>query len=297
MVVLGQGAGMRRREFIGVVGGAVVVWPIVARAQQQQVIGFLSSTGQRQWTPFVNSFFNGLKEAGFIEAKNFRMEYRWADGQYDKLPGLAAELVRDRVDLIVTVAPPAALAAKKATNSIPIVFVSGVDPVKLGLVASVNNPGGNITGVNFVTAELGSKVLALLLELVPKVATIALLANPDNQNTVTQAKDVQAAAQSLGREARIVYANSKETILQGFEALAEFKAGAIIIATDAFFLSQKDLMVALPQRHHIPAIYYLREYPASGGLLSYGTSLPEASKALDLEIPSRLLFTADEVIE
>jgi putative ABC transport system substrate-binding protein len=324
---------MRRREFLRMLGSMAAMSPLMAHAQQLPAIGFLGSISERQWTPFVAAFFDGLKEMGFVEKQNFRMEYRWADGQYDRLPDLATELIRARVDMIVAVAPPAALAAKAATNSIPIVFSSGADPVKLGLVASFNKPGANVTGVTFITAELVPKILELILELIPQAKTVGFLANPDNQNTVAQARDVQAAAQSLGREARIVYANTGEAIDKAFSDLAASKVDAIMVGTDAFFLNQKDRMVSLPQRYRIPAIYNLREYPAAGGLLSYGTSVMDTyrqiglyagrilkgtkpadlpvfsssrfeliinlktAKALGLSVPPTLVARSDEVIE
>lgn len=273
---------MKRREFLGMLSGMASVMPLTAHAQKTPIIGFLGSTGAQQWLPFVAAFFEGLKETGFVDKQNVKMEYRWADGQYDRLPGLAAELVRARVDLIVAVAPPAALAAKSATNSIPIVFASGADPVKLGLVTSFNKPGGNITGVTFITAELAPKILELILELIPQAKTIGFIANPDNQNTIAQAKDVQAAAQSLARDVRVVYANTGEGIDKAFSDLAEIKTDAVMIGTDAFFLAQKDRMVGLPSHYRIPTIYNLREYPAAGGLLSYGTSVTDTYRQIGL---------------
>jgi len=325
---------MRRREFLGALSGAAAAWPVTALAQRSiPVIGLLSTTDPEQWKPLVAAVFAGLKELDFVEGRDFKITYRWALGHYDQLPAFAADLVREQVDLIIAVAPPAARAAKAATQTIPIVFMSGADPVQLGLVASVSRPGGNITGINFVTGELGGKLLELILELVPQAKSIALLVNPDNQNTVTQAKDVQEAAGKVGRDAQIVHANSQGSIEQAFASISRMKAGAVMIGTDAFFLSQKVRMVTLPKQYAIPTIYTLREYPASGGLVSYGTSIAEAyhqlglyvgkilrgtkpadlpvtqptkfelvinlktAKALGLTIPPTLLARADEVIE
>jgi putative ABC transport system substrate-binding protein len=208
---------MKRRDFITVLGGAAA-WPVAARAQQAvPIIGFLSATSSAQWTPYVDAFTQGLNETGYRVSQNVAVEYRWANGQYNLLPGLAAEFVRMRVGVIIAVAPPAALAAKAATSTVPIVFSSGLDPVRLGLVTSYNKPGGNVTGVNFFTAELGPKALEILLEVTPNIKSIGFLANPDNANTASQLADLNTASAKRGYQLQAYYANSPETIENAFK--------------------------------------------------------------------------------
>lgn len=326
---------MRRRDFLGVLSSAMATWPCIARAQKPAipVIGFLSSTSADQWSQFIAAFHIGLKEQNFADGANVAIEYRWAEGQYDRLPGFADDLVRKGCDVIVAVAPPAARAAKAATSKIPIVFISGVDPVALGLVASVNRPGGNLTGFNFATAEIVSKIMQTILQLLPQLRTFAFLMNPQNPNSASQANDVQSAAKALGREASILLASSGADIDAAFDVIKQRGIDALIIATDAFFVSRRTQLVSSSERLAIPTVYALREYVAAGGLLSYGTSVTDAyrqvgayagrilkgakpadlpvlqptkfeiainlktAKALGLSVPDNLLALADEVIE
>lgn len=324
---------MLRRKFIALLGGAAAAWTGAAYAQQLPVIGFLGSTTAAQFSPFVEAFSRGLREAGYVERETVTIAYRWAEGRYHQLPALAAELVRDRVDVIVAVAPPAALAAKVATSTIPIVFSSGGDPVALGLVSSINRPGGNLTGATFVSAAMSPKLMELILQLVPNATSVALLVNPDNQNSAVQVKDLQSAGRTVGREVHVLHANSNAGLEAAFQSLVERKTSALVVGTDVFFLSRKELLNALAQRHGLPTVYNLREYPLSGGLLSYGPSLAEqyrqiglyvgrilkgakpadlpvlqptkfelvlnlkAAHALGISFPPTLLALADEVIE
>ncbi len=326
---------MRRRNLLALIGGAAVGWPLVVRAQQKAipVIGFLSSTSP-DTAPFDPAFRQGLSETGYVEGQNVAIEYRWAEGHYDRLPALAADLVgRKVVDVIATSGPPAALAAKNATSTIPIVFGIGSDPVALGLVSSLARPGGNLTGVSFLTVELLPKLLELLSELVPQAGVIAVLVNPDNQNTPQNIADLQEAAHAKARQLHILKAGTESDIDAAFATLVELRAGALVVVGDPFLTSQREQLVALAARHAVPAIYTFREYAASGGLISYGAKLPAAfrqvgiyagkilksekpaalpvhqstrielvinlktAKALGLTIPPPILARADEVIE
>ena len=268
---------MRRRDVITLLGGAAMAWPAVARAQQpaMPVIGFLRDTNPEGGQSFVAALRNGLREAGFREGQNLTIEYRWTNGQTDRLPELAADLVRRRVSVIVASAINPALAAKAATATIPIVFAIANDPIEFKLVASFNRPGGNVTGVSYVSAELGGKRLGLLHELVPKVTDVAVLANPTNPNTDIFTADVEAAARTVGVRSKVFNVGSEAEIETVFAALAGQRMGALLVATDALFTTQRLRIVALAARHRIPAVYTAREYAELGGLMSYGPSLPE----------------------
>ena len=324
----------RRREFITLLGGAAA-WPLAARAQQpaMPVIGWLGSGSPGPSAPAVTVFRQGLAEAGYIEGSNVAIEYRWAEGQYDRLPALAAELVRRQVAVIVATPIPAALAAKAATATIPIVFSAAADPVNLGLVGSLAQPGGNATGVNFFQAELSAKQMSLLREFRPNAAGIGVLVNPANANVEGLTKDVTAAAAALGVEIEIVHARDSREIEEAFATLVHNKAGALLVGADSFFFNRRVQLAILAARHAIPAVFFNREFVEAGGLMSYGSSLSEmnrqlgvytarilkgakpdelpvvqstkfelvinlpTAKTLGLEIPPMLLARADDVIE
>jgi putative tryptophan/tyrosine transport system substrate-binding protein len=268
---------MKRREFIAALGGAAA-WPLVARAQlaAMPVIGFLDSRSPAEATSVMAGFRKGLDEVGFVEGRNEKIEYRWAEGQYDRLPALATDLVRNRVAVIFTGGPAAALAAKAATVTIPIVFVDGTDPVQSGLVASLNRPGGNATGVYIFTDTVEQKKLELLHELVPKATVIAGLVNPTNPNAETVSQAQQAAARALGLQIRIVKASSESDIDSAFTTILQQGAGALVVGNDPYFTSRRDQIVALAGRHALPAVYSLRDSTVAGGLMSYGTSIADA---------------------
>jgi putative tryptophan/tyrosine transport system substrate-binding protein len=267
---------MRRREFITLIGGAAA-WPLAARAQQSAmpVVGFLSSASPDGFTAAVNAFLRGLKEAGYTEGQNVAIEYRWADDQNDRLPALATELVRRQVTVIVTAAStPAALAAKAATTTIPIVFEIGGDPVQLGLVTSLARPGGNLTGVTSLNTDVGAKLLALLHELVPGATIIGLLVNPNNPIAEPTTKSLQGAARSLGLETHLLHASADHDFDTVFATLVQLRAGALVIGPDPFFFARSGQLGALAFRHAIPAICPYREFAAASGLMSYGTNIP-----------------------
>jgi putative tryptophan/tyrosine transport system substrate-binding protein len=324
-----------RRELLAALGGAAAAWPLAARAQQPSmpVIGFLSSAAPDTFAPFLVAFRQGLKEAGYVEGQNVTIEYRWAGDRYDQFPELAAELVRRRVALIVTTAGTAPLAAKAATSTIPIVFVWGGDPIKMGLVASFNKPGGNVTGVNILVNVLGAKRFGLLHELVPRADTMGVLFNPINPNSSTELREVQEAAHARGQRIEVVGASSGSDIDAAFGVMVQQQVKALLVTADGFFLNQRDQLIALTARNRMPAIYHQREFATGGGLMSYGTSLADAfhqgaamaarilkgekpadlpvlqptkfdlvinlktAGALGLTIPPGVLAIADEVIE
>jgi ABC-type uncharacterized transport system substrate-binding protein len=326
---------MRRRQLLLLLGGAMAATrPLRAQQKAMPVIGYLNSTSPGPAAPFVAAFHQGLSETGYVEGQNVAIEYRWAEGHYDRLPGLAADLVGRKVDVIATSGGDrSALAAKTTTSKIPIVSVIGGDPVAADLVASLARPGGNLTGVSFLTAELMPKRLELLSELVPQAAVIALLVNPNNPQTERVMRDVQKGARAKGVQLRLLKASTEGEIDAAFVSLVQLHTGALVVQADPFFNSRREQLVALTSRHAVPAIYETREFPASGGLISYGTSLTAVyrqvgiyvgkilkgaeptdlpvqqpttfelvinlttAKALGLTVPPLLLAGADEVIE
>jgi putative tryptophan/tyrosine transport system substrate-binding protein len=324
---------MRRREFISLLGGSAA-WPIAARAQQpaMPVIGFLSGRSPAESATVLAAFRKGLSESGYAEPQNVTIDFRWAEGQPDRLPELARQLVRRPVDVIAALGESGP-AAKAATITIPVVFGSGGDPVQTGLVPSLNHPGSNVTGATFFTATLGAKRLGLLRELVPGAEVVALLANPDRSLGQVQIKDVTEAARALGQKLLVLDGGSDDKIQAAFAALASQHASALLVGADPFFDTRRDRLVALASQHRIPAIYQFREYAVAGGLMSYGTSITEmyrlvgvyvgrilkgekpadlpvvrvttfelvinlkTAKALGITIPQTLQVAADEVIE
>jgi len=326
---------MKRREFISLIGGAAAMGPLVARAQQpaMPVIGYLSLGSPESDTPRLTGLRRGLNEAGYIEGRNLLIEYSWAGNQADRLPALAADLVQLGVAVIVAGGPTQALAAKAATTSIPIVFLVGADPVQLGLVTSLNRPGGNLTGFNGFVGELGSKSLALLHDLVPSVATIGFLENPINPLFAVTKKDVLAAAPALGLKVQILNAGTDHEIDDAFASLVQARTGALFIGVDPFFNNRIQRLVELAAGHAIPTLYSFREFVVAGGLISYGLSVIESyrqiglytgrilkgekpsdlpvqqmtkpeliinlktARTLGIDVPPQLLALADEVIE
>ena len=268
---------MKRREFISLVGGAAVVWPLAAAAQQpaMPVIGFLNGTSAQGYGHFVLSFRQGLVETGYIEGQNVTIEYRWAEGHYERLPELAADLVRRRVAVLVATSTPANVIAKKATTEIPIVFTTSSDPVELGLVASLDRPGGNVTGAVTLNVEVVSKRLELLHELVPTATVVAVLVNPNNPNAKTQSGALQAAARTIGLQIETLNATTESEIDAAFARLAEQRSGALLVDTDAFLFSRRAQLVGLAKRNNISTIFDRREYPEAGGLVSYGGSVED----------------------
>jgi ABC-type uncharacterized transport system substrate-binding protein len=318
-------------------GGATAAWPVAADAQQpaMPMIGFLHSGSPGPVAYQVVAFNQGLNETGYVEGQNVTIEYRWADGHYDRLPALASDLVGRKVSVLAAAGGiPPAVAAKAATTTIPIVFLMGSDPLKAGVVTSLNRPEGNVTGVTFLINSLGTKRLELLSQMAPTASTVGMLANPTNPDAEIETGDAQAAAQALGRKLLVVNASTENDFDAAFATLVEQGAGALAVAGDPFFLGKGlNQIVALAARHRMPAIYILRQYPEAGGLMSYGTSITDAyrqhgvyvgrilkgakpadlpviqstkfefvlnlktAKALGLSVPDRLLALADEVIE
>jgi ABC-type uncharacterized transport system substrate-binding protein len=326
---------MRRRHFITLLGGAAAVWPLAARAQQpaMPVIGFLNSGSAAEWAHLVAAFKEGLIELGYVEGRNVAVEYRWAQGENNRLPGLAADLVRRQVTVIAAFGPPAAVAAKAATASIPIVFMAGTDPIDLGLVTSFRRPTGNVTGLNVFAEALTPKRQELLQELVPTAPLVAMLVNSTAAQTRSELRDVQAAAAKLGQQMRIFNVTSDSEMDVAFATIVDQRIGGLIVQTDQFFTFRRDQLVLLTTRHAIPTVFGWREFAMAGGLISYGTSLRaayrqlavyagrilkgekpadlpvqqatafetvvnlKAAKALRVTIPTAILLRADEVIE
>jgi len=270
---------VKRRDFITLLGGTAAAWPLAARAQQpaMPVIDFLSGASSGTYQPFVTAFKEGLKQTDYVEGRNVAIEYRWAEGQFDRLPKLAADLVDHRPTVIMASGNAAAVAAKTATATIPIVFTSGLDPIQVGLVASFNRPEGNVTGVYTLTGEMPTKSLELLRELVPAAAGIGLLINPTNSNLSESVvvKEVEAAARTLGKQIHVLEASTDAEIDAAFVTLARLRAGALVIVADVFYNSRRERIAALALRHALPSIYARREYAVAGGLMSYGTSLSD----------------------
>jgi putative tryptophan/tyrosine transport system substrate-binding protein len=328
---------LRRREFITLLGGSAAAWPLSVRAQQpaMPVIGFLGSQSADLWASRLRGFRQGLSETGYVEGRNVAIEYRWAEGHYDRFPALVSDLVRHQVAVIAAGgATPAAIAAKAATSTIPIVFTIAADPVEIGLVASLNRPGGNLTGVSVLSVELGPKLLELLHELVPTATVMALLVNPTNTAvTETQTRTLPAMARALGLEVHVVRASTERDFDTAFETMVQLRAGGLAIGPETLFTSRSQQLAALALRHGMPAIYQFREFTAAGGLMSYGASLTDSfrqagvyvgrilkgakpaelpveqstkvelvinlktAKTLGLDVPPPLLARADEVIE
>ena len=270
---------MKRREFITLVGGAAAAWPVAARAQQpaMPVVGFLNVASPDGYRPMVAAFRQGLKEYGYVEGQNVAIEYRWAEGRIDRLPSMADELVQRQVTVIAATTAPAALAARAATTTIPIVFETAYDPIRLGLVASLNRPGGNVTGVTQLTTEVTPKRVELLHELVPTAMVFALLVNPNSPalaEVVTRAS--QAAAQALSVDLRVVNASTESDFVGVFSKVTQLRAGGLAIGADAFFTSREEQLATLALRHAVPTVYLDRAFVAAGGLANYGGSITEA---------------------
>lgn len=264
---------MRRREILGVLGGAAA-WPLAARAQRPgiPVIGFLGGASPGPWLRLVEAFRAGLRETGYVDNQNVAIEFRWAEGRYERLPELAADLVRRRVAVLIATGGIASVsAAMAATSHIPIVFTLGGDPVKRGVVASLNRPGGNVTGVNLFTTEMDAKRLGLLRDMVPAAHLIAALINPTNPSMTDRLIEIEGAAGTIGRQLRILHASTLQELVAAFAALGQMRAGALFVGADPFFNSQRDTIVALAASHAIPGIYEHRDFALAGGLMSYGT--------------------------
>jgi ABC-type uncharacterized transport system substrate-binding protein len=273
---------MRRREFIALIGGATT-WPLSVRAQQPSmpVIGFLGSDSPDLYADRLRAFRQGLKETGFVDGQNLAIEYRWAQGRNDQLPGLAADLVRGRMAVIVASTTPSVLALKAATATIPIVFFVAGDPVALGLVASLNRPGGNLTGTTTLTLEVGSKWLQLLHEMVTKATTFALLVNPSSPELAeAQARDLRAAAANLGVEIHVLQASTDRDFDTVFANLVQLRADALVVSSDSFFFTRCEQLAALAARHAMPTIFGFREFAAAGGLMSYGASVTDQHRTV-----------------
>jgi putative ABC transport system substrate-binding protein len=326
---------MRRREFIALLGGSAATWPLATLAQQPSlpVIGYLESVSQGQFADLIPAFRKGLSETGFIDGQNVRIEYRWAEGQYDRLPTLTAELVHDYATLIFATALISAQAAKAVTTTVPIVFVSGPDPVQLGLVASLNRPGGNLTGVTLFTSTVGAKRLQLMRELLPAATAFAFVVNPSNTRADSDVEEMETAARALGQQIIVAKAGTDRDLETAFATLAQRSIQALVIGGDPFFNGQAQQLVALASHYAIPTVYPLHEFAAAGGLMSYGSSISDAyrqagiyaghilkgakpadlpvmqptkfelvinlktARTLGVEIPATLLARADEVIE
>jgi len=327
---------MDRRAFIGRIAGGVLAVPLATRAQtlSMPVIGFLGSASPAQFAPYVAGFRRGLNETGYVEGKNVAIEFRWAEGHYDRVPALAADLVRRQVTVIfASAAGGGARAAKAATSTIPIVFTTGRDPVEMGLVASLSHPGGNLTGINFFTTELREKRLELLHALVPKATVIAYVVNPSEVSLESRRRKLQETARTFGLQLRVVSAANEQEIDAAFATFGQVRPGALVVESDIFFNARREQFVALAARYKVPAIYEGREYVAAGGLMSYGANLSDAwrlagiyvgkilngakpadlpvmqstkielvinlktAKTLGLAIPQSLLLRADEVIQ
>jgi putative tryptophan/tyrosine transport system substrate-binding protein len=325
---------MRRREFVGLLGGAAA-WPLAARAQQpaMPMVGFLNPTSSKLYEFNAAAFRRGLQDTGFIEGENVRIEYRWGEGDYNRLSALAAELVALKVAVIGATGDVAsARAARAATSTIPIVFTIGADPVKVGLVASYNRPGGNVTGISAITSQIGSKRIEVLYQLAPR-SKVALLMNPNNPSAAMEQRDAEAAAKVLGQQSLVLNVASKDDFNAAFETFIREGADAIFVATDPMLLSQRDAIAAFAARQRVPAIHFERQYALGGGLISYGTSISgmyrqagvysgqilkganpaempvmqptkfelvinlKTAKALGIEVSPNLLAIADEVIE
>ena len=322
---------MQRRQLLTLLGGMAATWPVIARAQQSNIptVGFIHGAG---YAPFIAGFVQGLNEAGFTEGKNVSVEYRWAEGHYDRLPGLAADLVNRSVNVIVA-NTPAAPVVKAATEKIPIVFVTGDDPVESGLVKSLNRPGGNMTGITLISSVLGSKQLGLLRELVPTTTSIAFLTGPKNAVFARTVNDTKNAAEAVWQRVHVLNTDTPDDIETAFATMAQEKIGALVVVPDTFLISRRDQIVALAARHAVPTMYQFRDYPLAGGLVSYGASLSDqyrqagvytgmilkgakpadlpvlqptkfelvlnlkTAKTLGLALPPGLLALADEVIE
>ena len=326
---------MRRRKFIALLGGSALVWPLAAQAQQRPfpVIGFLNSGAPESFAPMLGAFLQGLREAGYVDGRNVAIEYRWANGQYDRLAALADDLVRRQVSVIAATSTPANLVAKAATSTIPIVFTTGGDPVQLGLVSSLSRPGGNVTGATQMTGEVAPKRIELAHDLFPQATTFGLLINPANPMAETVKRDSQAAALKLGLQLNVLHASTDVELDEAFRAFRETHVAALVIGTDAFFNNRLEQLAGLAARNSVPAVYEYHQFVAGGGLASYGGSILDSyrlaggyvgrilkgekpadlpvqqaskiellinlktAKTLGITVPPSVLNRADEVIE